>query len=660
MLIQSVHIERFRCIENESLVCDPLTILVGPNGAGKSTWLQALQSFYDVNARMTQEDFYGRVTDDPVVIRVTYGDLRPEELKEFKAYLQGDTLTVTKRIKIVDGRVEQKYFGASHQFAPFATIRAMKGKRDQLAEWNNLVESGALPGAEKARQGVDLDTLMHNFETANPKLLEPVEREEQFFGPRNVGGGKLDNFTKYVYLPAVRDVADDMGDGKNTTLYQLLDALIMRKLQSRPEVQEFKTDFGQKLKEIFQPEKIAELATLASAITTTLSDFVPGAAFGLKFGDVKLPDIPTPPAIASLTEDDFAGDITRKGHGLQRALIFTLFQHLAVVQRDEASGPVQVTLYEDGKAVDGGLPSGPDLILAIEEPELYQHPQRCRYLAELLMQLSQDPKRGLGSRNQVIYTTHSSYFVSLDRFSSIRLSRKAAGTAERPARATLASFSLSDAAKQMAAITQGKPEDFTADRFRVRAYPVMTPVVSEGFFARAVVVVEGMTEAGALWRVSELLGDEWTRRGVVLVPAGGKNNIDRPVVIFRGLKIPAYFLFDGDVSKKGKQAEEGEVRTNRNYQRLAGATDVVDFPPMTITATWACFHDCFETYCKKAVGDKDFEECRADAAAEFGYDEPADALKNFDVAASFVSRLYERGKKLAEIEDIIRRISAMA
>src|SRR5439155_20960368 len=110
MLLKAIHIERFRCIRDETLSCDPLTILLGPTGARTSTWLQALRVFYDVNARITSEDFYGRLTDDPIVLRVSYGDLRPDEQAEFAAYLQQGALIVTKRIMCKDGRIDQKYY----------------------------------------------------------------------------------------------------------------------------------------------------------------------------------------------------------------------------------------------------------------------------------------------------------------------------------------------------------------------------------------------------------------------------------------------------------------------------------------------------------------------------------------------------------------------
>src|SRR5262249_42726981 len=143
---------------------------------------------------------------------------------------------------------------------------------------------------------------------------------------------------------------------------------------------------------------------------------------------------------------------------------------------------VGVVANVEGGAVEAtAAPLGPDLILAIEEPELYQHPQRCRYLLGLLGELASTPGRGLGARNQILYTTHSSYFVSLDKFGSVRRVLKSTGTPEEPGKTTLASFSLGGAAQRMAEITGGKPEEFTPDSFRVRAYPVMTPIVSEGF-----------------------------------------------------------------------------------------------------------------------------------------------------------------------------------
>jgi len=82
-------------------------------------------------------------------------------------------------------------------------------------------------------------------------------------------------------------------------------------------------------------------------------------------------------------------------------------------------------------------------------------------------------------------------------------------------------------------------------------------------------------------------------------------------------------------------------------------------PPTTVTETWGCFEDEFESHCLQEVGVTDFEECRAAAASEFSYDQPAEAVKNFDVAASFVARLYAKGKRLPVLEDVVMRVSAL-
>jgi hypothetical protein len=77
-------------------------------------------------------------------------------------------------------------------------------------------------------------------------------------------------------------------------------------------------------------------------------------------------------------------------------------------------------------------PQLPGLVLAIEEPELYQHPSRQRHMASVLLELSQGTIPGVAKRTQVLYSTHSPLFVGLDRFEQIRLLRKVGGMAENP------------------------------------------------------------------------------------------------------------------------------------------------------------------------------------------------------------------------------------
>lgn len=654
MQVTTVEISRFRSIRSETLGCDALTVLVGANGAGKSSFLHALEVFYNIDARLTEEDFFARDTSQEIVIRVTYGNLRPDEEAAFSLYISAGQLTVTKRLVWLDGKLDQRYYAATRQFPPFAPLRGMK-KMDQIEGWNKLVEAGAVgEGATVAKKGSPIDDWMNAFEVAHPDRLEPIEKETQFFGHRSVGGGKLDNFTKFVYLPAVRDITDDTAQARGT-LSQLLDALVMRHLHGRPEVIAFKKEFQQRLRDIYEASQRNELAAMSNDISTTLQGMLPGSTFSIDFSEPQVPDLPLPAAIPRVGEDDFVGDISRKGHGLQRVLIFTLLQHLAVLRRDDEKEGTEAAAQPDGAT------AGPDLILAIEEPEIYQHPQRCRYLADLLLDLANSPDRGLGAQNQVLYTTHSPYFVGLDRFQNLRLARKsrdAGGGA--PPFTTLASYGLEAAARELAGITGQAAESFSATTFRAHTYPIMTLGVSEGFFANGIVLVEGLSDAAVIWKVAELLGLEWVRRGIAVVPVSGKANLDRPAVVFRGLKIPTYVVFDGDVRHRGKAEQTATVQKNAACQRLVGCAQVEEFPPTRVEAAWACFEDCLETALRGELGEDVFDRLRNEVAARFGYDQPSQALKNFEAATCFVELAYTEGRHLPTLESIAQRVSAIA
>lgn len=188
------------------------------------------------------------------------------------------------------------------------------------------------------------------------------------------------------------------------------------------------------------------------------------------------------------------------------------------------------------------------------------------------------------------------------------------------------------------------------------AAPVMTSVVNEGFFADVVVVVEGLTDIAILWAVQQHLNKNWDGLGIVIVPADGKNNIDRPVVVFRGLEIPTYFIFDGDSSQTGKKKEK-EIISNAILQRLAGV-DIVDFPTTQIQKTWAVFNDKIETELKTALGEL-FDSIRDEIAEELGYEKPSSVLKNPEAAARFINSVYAKDKKITVLEEIVEKISLL-
>ncbi len=656
MLIQSIDVKNFRCIREETLDCDRLTVIIGRNGAGKSTFLQSLDKFFDTGASFSEEDFFNRQTEEMIEIRITFDTLQPKEIDEFSPYVYDQELIVTKRVSFENGIIIPRLYASKKQLPQFAEIRSISSKNDRRSQWNEFVEAGTIQELEKGRSADHIEQMMQEYESAHPDMLQPIEQEVQFFGAKNIGGGKLDKFTKYVLVPAVREVTDETA-GKKGAIEQLLKMVVLRRVNSRSDIQAFKAEFEQQAREIYSTENLSEIKELSIEISIILDRFAPGSKLNLKWAEFEPPDLSPPNAVATLIEDEFEGDISHKGHGLQRALILTLLQYLAETSvkniANELESDEQATSEETATTIEG-----PDLILAIEEPELYLHPSRCRHLSTLLYSLCQDTDAGPRTKTQVIYTSHSPYFLDLHRFDQIRLVRK-----ERPAtgipQTEVTSYSLDTAASELAHICEKSPDCFTRSTFKAHAMSVMNVIVNEGFFSRTVVVVEGISDVGMLWKVQEVLELKWAERGIAIVPAGGKNNIDRPVVIFRGLGIPVYFVFDADAHHQGRSEEPKTKARNLRYQRMAGVVPV-DFPDTQVHETWAVFREDIETTIENELGDDVFTRIRDEVAHELGYDEQSRVMKTIEGSAMFVERAYELGHRLPTLESITRIVTQLS
>lgn len=654
MIIEKVEIKNFRSIREQTIELDKLTALIGRNGAGKSSFLEALDFFYNISASISPkgDDFFNHDIGATIEIRVTYGRLRDDEKKEFDVYIRDEQLMVTKKAFLQEGKVRPVYYASARQIPQFAKIREMPGLRDRTNAFKELIDSGELPGLKGPVKSADeAEALMKEYEESHPELREAIDKVVEFFGPPNIGGGKLDKYTRFVLVPAVREATDEATE-RQGSIYKILDMIVLRGIEARKDIQDFKYEFKERALKIYSSENIKELPLLGESISKTLKRFAPGSELRLKWGEPKIPDIPPPEAMPTLIEDNFEGPISKKGHGLQRALILTLLQYLAMTifahsQVDESQEETPRKQF-----------IGPDLILAIEEPELYLHPSRCRYLAEVLSKLTDDP--ALGARNQLLYATHSPYFVDLELFGQIRMIRKIPSPDSAAPQSVVSSFSLEEARREHERVCRVDPDSFTDEGFRSRATSIMNAVVNEGFFAEAVVVVEGVSDVGALWQLQQIMGKDWAEKSIAVVPAGGKNNLDRPVIIFRGLEIPTYFIFDGDIRFKGEKGKEKDaINRNRKYLCLANEPPE-DFPRTQVKDSWAVLEDCPETEYKKMLGDELFIEIRDQVAFELGYVGEAErVLKNIEGSARFIELVYERGKSIPVLEEIVERITVL-
>jgi len=650
MIIKAIHVKNFRSILDEQIDCDNLTVLVGRNGTGKSSILRALDMFYDPSAKVTAEDFYAEDTSQDIEIAVTFGELSAEEKVFFSAYIDSNTLTVVKVFSLVPGRKSGTYHGMRLQNPDFSDVRSAGGKRDITAKYNDLRGTdkySSLPTVRSAEQALEA---LGQWEREHPEGCSRLRDDGQFFGFTEVGKGYLGRHTRFIHVPAVRDASEDATEGKGSCVTEIMDLVVRRTLADRKDYLTLKDETQKKYREIMDPSKLTELSDLQKQLSETLRCYAPEANVSMEWA--KLPDIdfPLPKAEVKLHEDGYKSSVQRTGHGLQRAFILTMLQHLTAAKGVEAA-------TEEGFASEAEIPEPaepqlPGLVLAIEEPELYQHPSRQRHMASVLLKLSQGAIPGVAKRTQVLYSTHSPLFVGLDRFEQIRLLRKVDDVAGRPRVTKAVKAELDAVAEEIWVAGGSQSNKYTADTLRPRLQAVMTPWVNEGFFADVVVLVEGEDDRAAILGVALSMGYNFDSDGISVIPCMGKNNLDRPLVIFRRLGIPVYVIWDGDHGGTDAKPED-----NHKLLRLVGQSE--EDWPCGVKERHACFKTELETTLAEEIGKDLFDRLLSEAQGALGIPKKKDALKNQAVLQRIIEKASADGKSSATLKGIVEKIIAL-
>ena len=661
MIVKAIRVKNFRCIRDETLPCEQLTALVGRNGSGKSSFLRALSLFYDVSAKYTEDDFYARDTSQEILITITFSSLTGEESKLFRKYVERGELTVEKVLKWPPGKGSQNYYGTSLKNSEFDSFRSATGSslRAEYSKLRTLDKYSTLPQYTNKE---DAEEALRKWEETNPGQCSRQPDEGKFFGFREVGETHLERYTRFLFVPAVRDAAEDVSEGRGTPITELMDLAVRSALAQREDIQKLREDTQKQYDEIVDPTKLVELRTLADDMTETLKTFVLDASVKLDWLPTEGVDIPMPKADVKLVEDGYVSTVGRTGHGLQRAFILTILQHLAVAQaprqEDESIETSAVSEIESEGATRQATLKMPNLILGIEEPELYQHPNRQRHMASILLKLAMGSIKGVADQTQVIYSTHSPLFVGIDRFPNIRLLRKQPGEEGKPKQTKVLRATLDEVARVLEK-ADGKPEGaYSGAALQPRLQTLMTPWVSEGFFADIAVLVEGEEDQAAILGVAAAMEPNYDLEsmGISIIPCMGKNNLDRPTAIFKNLGIPTYTIWDSDCGH-GKKNENEEKERNHSLLRLFGYP-IEDWPEK-VTQEFACFkHDLKSTLCNE-IGRDFYDESLEECCTRLCLDKDH-AVKNPLVTKEIIAEARKQNKHSDTLEKIITQIIALS
>lgn len=664
MIIESVRVRNFRSVLDETLYCDDLTALVGPNGAGKSTFLHALTLFYSVAPKIDSNDFYNEDIVNDIKIAITFMYLSDDAKMLFSSYLQGDKLTVERVFSLKEGKLDAKYYGNTLQCPLFKKIREGllvkdRGKtaKEAYEEIRGIPEFNSLP---KWSSIPDIHSNLLKWELENREKCEWEQDSGQFFGFKEVGQGYLGRFSRLLFIPAVRDASNDTSEGKGTVITELMDLVVRSVLANRDEIKNLKEETQDKYNEIMSPANISEINSLSEDLTDTLQIFAPEAKVDLKWLELGNINIPLPQAEVRLIEDGYSSLVSRTGHGLQRAFILTLLQHLALAQCIGKGADMSDKNITDKMKL-------PSLMLCIEEPELYQHPNRQRHLFKILMQLASGLTPGVADKMQIVYATHSPLFVGIDIFDKIRLLKKEQVTEGMPKVSKIVSASL----RKISGILNGGGNDkygnYDENTLIARLRAIMTPWMSEGFFSNAVVLVEGEDDRAAIIGVARRLEEDLEGKGISVIPCNGKTNLDRPFVIFREFGIPVYVIWDSDgdrgvtegICEKCERPldKKPDPRENHRLLQLVGK-EAIDWPEF-IEDNFACFKTDLERTIKNDYGSELFEKALSKYQNEFLIKKRKYAIKNPEVILNIIKFIDEENTIDCTLKKIVRKIKSL-
>lgn len=618
--------------------------MVGPNGVGKSTFLHALELFYEPAPRITADDFFAGDTSAELAVTITFRELTSEAKALFAKYVQNDELTVERVFTLTNGKTTSRYHGAILRLPAFRPVRSGLEIKDRgrtgHAAYDELRQQNEYHSLPEWKALGDVLPALAEWEEANP-LGCVLERDDgQFFGFSEVAQGFLGRFTRLLFIPAVREAAADAAEGRGSVLSAIMDLVVRSALTNKDAFRRLQTRSQVLYERLIDLAKLTELKSLGEQLSSTLQLYVPDAGVALAWRPLESLELPIPTAEVRLIEGDYNTLVDRTGHGLQRAFILTMLQQLSSVR----SAPTPT---------DGGQPEEyPNLVLAIEEPELYQHPSRQRHLAKTLVRLTNGSIAGVTQRTQVICATHSPLFVSIERIDELRLLRRETVGDGQPKATRVISTTMDRVAEIVWRADDEPSPKYSGATMLPRMKPIMTPWVNEGFFADVVVLVEGEDDRAALLGAASVLGIDIDGNGIAVLPCGGKTCLDRPFAIFSDLGIPTYIIWDGDKNDKTAKASD-----NHRLLRLVGRPPI-DWPS-EVSTNFACFETDIESTMRAEIGEDIYEDCLRKCQSEFAIPKRSHALKNPTVVAKLIEDAKTAGRGCATLEEIVRAIKQL-
>ncbi|AVI92652.1 ATP-dependent endonuclease [Klebsiella pneumoniae] len=571
MKIQSVRIKNFRALKDITITFDSVTTFIGPNGAGKSTVLRALDWFFNGKpGALTEKDCSFGAGDEDIEVQITFTELTQNDREALGKYAPDGATTFTAwRRQSPDG--SDRLSANAKGFPDFNAIKAANGANAKKELYNELRARRPELELPAAKTGPAVEEAMTTWEASHTEQLDDVLESLQtnFFGFNS--GGKMSGLFDFVLVTADLRASEESMDGKSSIIGRILERSIDRTVADA-EIATIVEESRVKQQRVYEEKFKTQLETITTKLNAVVTSYSPGRAVTVAPAEVEL-KAPKTTFEVSVLDGATETAVERQGHGFQRTILISALQLLA----------------QSGSASADGV-----ICLAIEEPELFQHPIQAQAFAKVIRSLVENPDKCI----QVTYATHSPYFLEARHFHQVR--RLTRSSDEHPV-VSVHYATIEDVKARL----EGIVDEDVVDR---RLDHNVADQLSIALFANRAFIVEGTTESSVFYGIGDRTSHGLLEAGgISIVPVGSKTSIPLAHAILSAMGVPVYALFDADAGFEGRaraknkkqEAIDSErnnhARENRKLLRYFGMAEE-DFPSARVAKEVAIFEDHLESF----------------------------------------------------------------
>lgn len=555
MRLTQLCVNNYRALRDVTIPLSRFGCLIGENNAGKSSFLQALSLFFS-GTKLAASDFFDE--SKPVRIAVTLEDISPADLARLADEHRTRVAGIVKNGRLVLVRAYDTAGKSSllyntltpndPRFSADSIASLVKSQRAGQTFVNKVVQAfPELNGVVDT--SMNQDGIRQKIQNLADSLPDGQKISADQPLPTGIDKSIEPMLPNPIYIPAVKDLADDIKTTESTPFGKILAVLLEAVEPKLPDAKKLFEELNTKLNRVQQPDGTVVDGRLEEVklIESTVEKYVRES-----FADVAVRITIPPPELKTVlssariyANDGVDGLIDSKGDGLRRAIVFSILR--SYVELKARLAPSVAPVEEQAQAVEPAQPqvepAPASYLLMFEEPELFLHPKAQHILFDAL--------RVFANEHHVLVTTHSPMFFGPGATETFVKLRK-----------------VSDAATAPRPFTQVQPIDLSEmtakDQFQIICFENN----NAAFFADTVVLVEGDSDYLLMPHIARTLDPSWdvAQMPVVFARITGKGNIRRYREFFNrfGVRVPVIADLDLLVNGFDHITPDNAVKTARD------------------------------------------------------------------------------------------------